>query len=125
MLNGKYVVVVIPAYNVGLQISGTIEGIKPFVDHIVVVDDCSFDNTYDIVKSLNNNRVTLLRNSENQGVGGATTEGFKKGLELGGDIFIKFDEMVRWTRKGWKILSRQSLMGMITLKVTGLFIQTH
>ncbi len=91
MLNGKYVVVVIPAYNVGLQISGTIEGIKPFVDHIVVVDDCSFDNTYDIVKSLNNNRVTLLRNSENQGVGGATTEGFKKGLELGGDIFIKFD----------------------------------
>ena len=125
MLNGKYVVVVIPAYNVGLQISGTIEGIKPFVDHIVVVDDCSFDNTYDIVKSLNNNRVTLLRNSENQGLVERPRKDLKKDWNSGATSLLNLMEMVRWTRKGWKILSRQSLMGMITLKVTGLFIQTH
>jgi len=91
MLNGKRIVTVIPAYNVEGQIIDTIRGIKSFVDHIIVVDDCSPDMTNELVRNYADSRVILLRNSKNQGVGGATTEGFKKGLEIGGDIFIKFD----------------------------------
>ena len=45
MLNDKTVAVVIPAYNEENQIVQVLEGIPAFVDRIVVVDDCSTDNT--------------------------------------------------------------------------------
>ena len=91
MLNGKKIITVIPAYNVEEQISNTVNGIKPFVDHIIVVDDCSTDNTCEIVRGIKDRRVILVRTKKNQGVGGATTEGLKRGIELGGEIFVKFD----------------------------------
>jgi glycosyltransferase involved in cell wall biosynthesis len=91
MLNTKVIVTVIPAYNVEEQIISTIKGIHSFVDYIIVVDDCSSDKTNEIVSKIDDERVILLKNDKNQGVGGATVAGLIKGLELGGDIFIKLD----------------------------------
>jgi glycosyltransferase involved in cell wall biosynthesis len=57
----------------------------------VVVDDRSKDRTADVVTQIRDPRVVLVRNERNLGVGGATKEGFRKGVELGGDIFVKYD----------------------------------
>jgi glycosyltransferase involved in cell wall biosynthesis len=91
MLNGKSIIAVIPAYNVQDQIKVAVEGVHHFVDNIIVVDDCSTDNTEGVVEQIPDRRIILLRNGKNRGVGGATIEGFRKGLEIGGDIFVKYD----------------------------------
>jgi glycosyltransferase involved in cell wall biosynthesis len=51
MLNNKSVAVVIPAYNEEEQIGLVIETMPPFVDRLVIVDDCSSDRTGAIIKS--------------------------------------------------------------------------
>lgn len=50
MLNGKTVAVVVPAYNEEQQIGIVIETMPDFVDRIVVVNDCSQDNTANVVR---------------------------------------------------------------------------
>ncbi len=91
MLYEKTVICVIPAYNVQNQIRRTVTGIGNIVDYIIVVDDCSPDNTVDVVAQINDKRLVLVKNDRNMGVGGATIEGLRKGLELQGDIFVKVD----------------------------------
>lgn len=91
MLNGKIIITVVPAYNVQDQIEATVKGIHDFVDFIIVVDDCSRDKTSEMVNQVVDKRIILIKNERNKGVGGATVEGLKKGLQLGGELFVKFD----------------------------------
>ena len=49
MLNNQTVAVVVPAYNEGTQILKVIETMPAFVDRIVIVNDCSKDNTAQVV----------------------------------------------------------------------------
>jgi len=51
MLNNKTIAVVVPAYNEETQIAMVIETMPAFVDRIVVVNDCSTDNTEKIVRA--------------------------------------------------------------------------
>ena len=51
MIKNKTVAVIIPAYNEEKQIGFVIETIPDFVDRIIVVNDCSTDNTRDIAES--------------------------------------------------------------------------
>ncbi len=75
----KSVAVVIPAYNEELLIEKVIRTLPGFVDHIVVVDDCSRDGTVAVVESLaaGEPRLILLRHEKNQGVGAAIATGYK------------------------------------------------
>ncbi len=91
MIGGKVLITVIPAYNVQNHIESTIRRIQDYVDFIIVVDDNSKDKTGEIVENLSDGRTILLRNKSNLGVGGATVAGLRKGLELGGEIFVKVD----------------------------------
>ncbi len=91
MYKGKHIAIVVPAYNEEHFIEQVIAEIPPFVDHIVVVDDASLDTTYTRVKEIPDSRIVLLRNSANEGVGGATINGYRKALELGSDIIVKVD----------------------------------
>ena len=50
MLNNKTVAVVVPCYNEETQIISVLESMPDFVDRIVVVDDRSTDNTFNVVK---------------------------------------------------------------------------
>jgi glycosyltransferase involved in cell wall biosynthesis len=50
MLDGKTVAVVVPCYNEETQILAVLETMPEFVDRIVVVDDKSSDNTFNVVK---------------------------------------------------------------------------
>ncbi len=87
------ITVVIPAYRVEHDIEAVINGIPGYVKHIIVVDDASPDSTADLVAALSKNdmRLSLIRHTQNQGVGGAMASGFCKALELGAQIVIKLD----------------------------------
>ena len=60
MLNGRKVAVVVPAYNEESQIGIVIDTMPDFVDRIVVVNDCSLDNTAKIVKSYIEDRKSVV-----------------------------------------------------------------
>lgn len=78
MYRGKSICVVVPAYNEQLLIRRTVEGIPDWVDHIVVVDDASSDDTPRILIDLvqQNPRVRNIRQSVNGGVGVSIRVGY-------------------------------------------------
>lgn len=80
MYKEKTIAVVVPSYNEELLIGRVIETMPQFVDKIVIVDDCSRDNTSQVVQSYVDRypeRVVLIRHEINQGVGGAIATGYK------------------------------------------------
>jgi glycosyltransferase involved in cell wall biosynthesis len=80
MYKGKTVGVVVPAHNEELLINRVIETMPDFVDHIIVVNDCSTDQTAIVVNRFAEHsagRVILINLEFNQGVGGAISEGYK------------------------------------------------
>jgi glycosyltransferase involved in cell wall biosynthesis len=88
MYRGARVAAVVPAYKEELMISRVIETMPEYVDDIVIVDDCSPDDTSGAVERVGSDRVTLIRHEVNQGVGGAIITGHKAALELGSDINV-------------------------------------
>ncbi len=84
---------VIPCYNVAAHIEKVIGDIPPDILWIIVVNDCSADDTGKILLALEreNNRVIYLSHATNLGVGAAMITGYIKSLELGSDITIKID----------------------------------
>ena len=89
------IIVVIPAYKVREHILHVIKDMPTLVDHIYVVDDCCPDGSGEYVKSNNiDNRVEVLFNDVNMGVGGATKRGYSQAILNGltGDsIVLKVD----------------------------------
>jgi glycosyltransferase involved in cell wall biosynthesis len=83
--------VILPAHNEAAHIADVIAGLPEWVRHVIVVDDCSTDDTCSAVEGLGDSRVTLVRHEQNTGVGGAMVSGYKRGLELGCDILVKMD----------------------------------
>jgi len=79
---------VIPAYNESQNIIRVIDKVKPLVDEIIVVDDCSKDNTYELAKSKG---VIALRHPINRGQGAALQTGDEYALLNGADIIVHFD----------------------------------
>lgn len=88
MYKGARVAAVVPAYKEELMIGRVIETMPDYVDHIIIIDDCSPDDTSGAVERLQDARVTLIRHEVNQGVGGAIITGHKAGLELGTDVHV-------------------------------------
>ena len=50
MINNKTVAVVVPCYNEESQIKLVLETMPNFVDRIVVINDCSSDETENVIK---------------------------------------------------------------------------
>lgn len=67
---------VIPAYNEEERIGKVLEAVKKseLVDGIIVVDDGSTDRTAEVAEKMG---VTVIKNDENMGKGGALCRGFK------------------------------------------------
>ncbi len=91
MYKQKTIGVCIPAHNEEKFIGAVIKEIPDFVDHILIVDDNSRDKTGDAANAVRDQRVEVLRNEKNLGVGGATLRGFARALELGCDVLVKMD----------------------------------
>lgn len=86
------IAVVIPSYKVTAHILKVIADIPKEIKKIYVVDDCCPDNSGDYVqKNCDDQRVVVLRNQKNQGVGGAVMAGYQAALRDGVDIIVKID----------------------------------
>ena len=83
--------VVIPIYNESRHISDVLKQIPEEVQQIVVVDDCSEDNSPEVVLAEKDERIKLIRHEKNIGVGGAMVTGYKYSLKAGADIVVKID----------------------------------
>ena len=101
MYKQKTIAVVVPAFNEEKQIAKVIDSIPLFVDCIIIVNDCSTDETINIVKNhtkflLANDEKTadkksniiLLNHVKNQGVGGAIATGYKWARDKNYDIAV-------------------------------------
>ena len=98
MINGKKIVVVLPAYNAALTLKRTYDEI-PFdiVDDVVLVDDHSKDNTAEVGRDLGIKHV--IRHESNKGYGGNQKTCYDKALEIGADIVIMLHPDYQYTPK--------------------------
>ncbi len=98
MLLGKKLTVVMPAYNASKTLEKTYNEI-PFdiVDEIVLVDDCSKDDTIKIARELGINHI--IKHDKNKGYGGNQKTCYNKALELGSDIVIMLHPDYQYTPK--------------------------
>jgi glycosyltransferase involved in cell wall biosynthesis len=85
MINGKKVVVVLPAYNAEKTLEDTWREIPPEVDEVVLVDDCSRDNTAELAQKLG---ITTVVHETNTGYGGNQKTCYRVALEMGADIVV-------------------------------------
>ncbi len=86
MLNGKKIVVVLPAYNAEKTLKKTYDEIpKNIVDDIVLTDDRSDDRTVEVAHSLN---LKLFIHDKNLGYGGNQKTCYTKALKLGADVVV-------------------------------------
>jgi glycosyltransferase involved in cell wall biosynthesis len=70
--------VVVPCFNEEATIATTLKRVldSPFTAEVIVVDDGSTDRSTDVVESLADDRIRLLRQPQNQGKGAALRRGF-------------------------------------------------
>lgn len=83
----KKILIIIPAYNEEKSILKTVERIKDQYDY-VVINDCSTDNTKQVLEENNLNYIDL---PANLGIGGGVQTGYKYAYRNGYDIAIQFD----------------------------------
>ena len=98
MLNGKKIVVVLPAYKAAKTIERTYYEI-PFdiVDDVVLVDDNSPDDTVEVGQKLGIQHI--IKHEVNTGYGGNQKSCYKKALEIGADIVIMLHPDYQYTPK--------------------------
>ena len=74
------VTVLMPVYNGERYLSSAIESIlnQTFQDfELLIVDDCSNDNSIKIIESFSNKKINLIRNNKNQGQSATMNRGLK------------------------------------------------
>ncbi len=98
MIQGKKVVVVMPAYNASETIRKTYEEIPhDIVDEVILVDDYSVDNTSEVAKAIGIEHV--IRHEQNKGYGGNQKTCYNTALKLGADIVIMLHPDYQYTPK--------------------------
>ncbi len=98
MLNGKKIVVVLPAYNAARTLERTYNEI-PFeiVDDVVLVDDNSRDDT--VAEGQRLGIKHIIKHEVNKGYGGNQKSCYRKALELNADIVIMLHPDYQYTPK--------------------------
>ncbi len=86
MLNGKRIVVVMPAYHAGRTLAATWRDLpREVVDDIIVVDDASDDDTVAVARSL---ALDVILHPRNTGYGGNQKTCYREALARGADIVV-------------------------------------
>lgn len=98
MINGKKIIVVMPAYNAELTLKRTYDEI-PFdiVDDVIITDDCSTDRTVEVAKETGISHI--LRHDRNKGYGGNQKTCYNEALRLGADIVVMLHPDYQYTPK--------------------------
>jgi len=97
MINGKKIVVVMPAYNAGRTIRRTYDEVmaQGIVDRVIVVDDASRDDTVAVARTLENVQVEV--HPQNRGYGGNQKTCYRLALAAGADIVIMIHPDYQYT----------------------------
>lgn len=96
MIYNKIITVVLPAYNAEKTLEQTYREI-PFdiVDHVILVDDHSKDNTIQEAERLGIRHI--IRHEKNRGYGGNQKTCYNKALELNSDIVVMLHPDYQYT----------------------------
>jgi glycosyltransferase involved in cell wall biosynthesis len=86
MINGKKIIVVMPAYNAEKTLRQTYAELPhDYVDDIILVDDGSHDSTVAVAEELN---IKTIVHKKNLGYGGNQKTCYRAALALGADIVV-------------------------------------
>jgi len=96
MIDGKKIVVVMPAYNAAQTLERTVAEVPALVDDIILVDDRSKDNTAEIARGLG---LHTLVHEKNRGYGGNQKTCYSATLERGADIVVMVHPDYQYTPK--------------------------
>mgnify|MGYP000301401297 CR=1 FL=1 len=83
----ELVSIIMPSYNTGKFIKETINSVisQTYSNwELIIVDDCSTDNTDEILKNINDDRIIYLKNEKNSG---AAVSSFKRSKRKMDGIF--------------------------------------
>ena len=78
--NTNLVSIIMPCFNEETTIRSIVRQVlaQPCVGELIIVDDCSSDSSYKILKSIQNQKIVLSRNSKNLGKGSCIIYGIKR-----------------------------------------------
>src|SRR3972149_10868418 len=97
MLNGKKIVVIMPAYNAEKTLEKTYKEIPfEFVDDVILVDDASRDSTSEIAREMG---IHTVVHTENLGYGANQKTCYRAATALGADIVIMLHPDYQYTPK--------------------------
>jgi glycosyltransferase involved in cell wall biosynthesis len=85
LINGKRIVVVLPAYNAEKTLEATVRELPEIVDESILVDDHSTDATAEMARKLG---LTVEVHPQNRGYGGNQKTCYAKALEAGADVVV-------------------------------------
>ena len=91
MYKNNTVAVVVPVFNEETLIARVIETMPAWVDRMIIVDDKSTDGSIRVVNSFREQgyeKITLMQNEKNLGVGGAIVAGYRHSLQERFDITV-------------------------------------
>jgi glycosyltransferase involved in cell wall biosynthesis len=99
MFKGKKIIVVMPAYNAAKTLEMTYQEVmaQEIVDHVIVVDDASRDETLRIARGLAH--VTVIAHPKNRGYGANQKTCYRTALAEGGDIIVMVHPDYQYTPK--------------------------
>ena len=85
-----------PAYNAAQTLEKTYREVPAdIVDDVILVDDCSSDDTVEVARALGIRHV--IRHEQNKGYGGNQKTCYNKALELGADVVIMLHPDYQYT----------------------------
>ena len=98
MIANKKLVVVLPAYNAEKTLEQTLRDIpSDIVDEIVLVDDCSTDNTVERARELGLRHI--IRHERNKGYGANQKTCYNHARSLSADIIVMLHPDYQYTPK--------------------------
>ncbi len=98
MINDLTITIILPAYNAELTVEKTYREIPmDIVDHVILVDDNSDDNTLEVAKRLGIEHI--IKHPENKGYGANQKSCYNKALAIGSDIVVMLHPDYQYTPK--------------------------
>jgi glycosyltransferase involved in cell wall biosynthesis len=94
LINGKRIVVVLPAYNAAKTLEATVREVPDVVDECILVDDHSSDDTAEVARRLG---IVVEVHPKNRGYGGNQKTCYAKALEHGADVVVMLHPDYQYT----------------------------
>lgn len=117
------ILVIIPVFNEETSIEDVLKSLfdSGYADNILVINDCSTDNSLNITK--NHEQVKTISLSCNLGIGGAVQTGMKFAKQNGYDLIVQFDGDGQHLAKEIKTIIQPVMSGNADLVIGSRFLK--